>query len=246
MADKFVLNDDALDTDSEEESEIKAPENAPTPTEPEKKDKKEKPPMVPFHRLFRFATAFDGLLIFLGLIGAFASGASRPVYMIFFGEIFNAINGANIVDEVSQLSLVFVYIGIVTFVATYLETACFIHTAERQSARCRETYVSAILRQEVAFYDKHNAGALASRVTSDTITFSDGIGEYVGKLANAIGSLIAGFTVAFVKGWQMTLVMLAITPLMGITTAVIMRQAAALQSRKQDAYARAGGVASEK
>ena len=42
------------------------------------------------------------------------------------------------------------------------------------------------------------------------------IGEKVGNLIHNVGTFLAGMAVAFSKGWSMTLVLLAVVPIMAL------------------------------
>lgn len=53
-------------------------------------------------------------------------------------------------------------------------------TGERQAARIRSLYLRAILRQDVAFFDKEmNTGEVVGRLSGDTVLIQDAIGEKV-------------------------------------------------------------------
>ena len=60
----------------------------------------------------------------IGSIGAAASGAALPVFAYLFGKIVNnigALTGSDLISNVNQTVLYFVYLAIGTFVASYLE-----------------------------------------------------------------------------------------------------------------------------
>lgn len=53
-------------------------------------------------------------------------------------------------------------------------------TGERQAARIRSLYLSTILRQDVAFFDKEsNTGEVVGRMSGDTVLIQDAMGEKV-------------------------------------------------------------------
>ena len=53
-------------------------------------------------------------------------------------------------------------------------------TGERQAARIRSLYLSSILRQDVAFFDKQsNTGEVVGRLSGDTQLIQDVMGEKV-------------------------------------------------------------------
>lgn len=60
--------------------------------------------------------------------------------------------------EVNKDVAVLCYIGLGTFVATYLYMFTWIYSGETATRRIRERYLKAILRQNVAFFDKMGPG----------------------------------------------------------------------------------------
>lgn len=72
-----------LEAQRQEQAKIDAAtkDGSPAPAPPKK--------MVPFSAMFRYATAKDKLLMFLGILGAMGGGASMPGFSLVFGEILN-------------------------------------------------------------------------------------------------------------------------------------------------------------
>ena len=58
------------------------------------------------------------------------------------------------------------------------EVACWMVTGERQAARIRKMYLKAILRQDIAFFDKETStGEVIGRMSGDTVLIQDAMGE---------------------------------------------------------------------
>lgn len=55
---------------------------------------------------------------------------------------------------------------------------------------------------------------------SDVSKISEGIGDKVGMFFQAVATFFAGFIVGFIRGWKLTLVIMAISPIMGLSAAV--------------------------
>lgn len=89
------------------------------------------------------------------------------------------------------------------------------------------------MRQEVAFFDNNQSGVLVSRLSADAQVVQSGVSEkfvmvrlfyelchfkliqspFLKKqLFSYIAQIVGGIVVAFVYGWEMTLVMLACSP----------------------------------
>lgn len=58
------------------------------------------------------------------------------------------------------------------FVCTFTYMWVWVYTGEVGSKRLRESYLRAILRQDIAYFDKVGAGEVATRIQTDTREFS--------------------------------------------------------------------------
>jgi ATP-binding cassette, subfamily B (MDR/TAP), member 1 len=53
-------------------------------------------------------------------------------------------------------------------------------TGERQAGRVRALYLKAVLRQDIAYFDKEmTTGKVTGRISADTVLIQDAIGEKV-------------------------------------------------------------------
>lgn len=109
--------------------------------------------------------------------------------------------------EISHLSLYFVYLGIGAFCSNYIATVGFIYTGEHITQKLRQKYLAAILRQNVAFFDKLGAGEITNRITGDMATIQDGVSHKVGLTVAGLSMFVGALVVGFVKNWKLTLIM---------------------------------------
>ncbi|EOA26469.1 hypothetical protein CARUB_v10022518mg [Capsella rubella] len=217
-------------------------------TEKKKKNKEEhdeKTKSVPFYKLFAFADSFDFLLMFLGTLGSIGNGLGFPIMTLLFGDLIDAFgqNQTDTTDKVSKIALKFVWLGIGTFVAAFLQLSGWMISGERQAARIRSLYLKTILRQDIAFFDiDTNTGEVVGRMSGDTVLIQDAMGEKVGKAIQLVSTFVGGFVIAFIRGWLLTLVMLSSIPLLVMAGALLAIVIAKTASRGQTAYAKAAVV----
>ena len=122
----------------------------------------------------------------------------------------------------------------------------FIYTAERQAHQVRIRYLRAVLRQNISWFDlNEGAGAVATRITSDTLAIQDGIGEKVPLSINYAATFVSGFIIAFIKSWELTLVLLSVIPLMGGAAFVMGTVNGKFQTLISQVYSEAGNYAEE-
>ncbi|EGW07209.1 Multidrug resistance protein 3, partial [Cricetulus griseus] len=80
---------------------------------------------------------------------------------------------------------------------------------------------------------------------SDISKISEGIGDKVGMFFQAVATFFAGFIVGFIRGWKLTLVIMAISPILGLSAAVWAKILSTFSDKELAAYAKAGAVAEE-
>ncbi|CAM6016899.1 unnamed protein product [Sphagnum balticum] len=209
------------------------------------------PPSVPYYKLFSFADGYDFLLMFLGATGACVHGVAIPIFFVFFGKLINAF-GQYYADpekmsaEVAKNALYFLYLAIVVLISAWLEVACWMQTGERQSARMRISYLQAMLSQDVGFFDTDcTTGEIVSRISSDTLLVQDAISEKAGNYLHYMARFFAGFAVGFSSVWQLTLVTLAVVPLIALAGGAYAVVMIGITSKSQKAYSNAGEIAEE-
>ncbi|CAF2131417.1 unnamed protein product [Brassica napus] len=215
------------------------------------KEKKAATPKVSFLKLFSFADFNDCVLMTLGSIGACIHGASVPVFFIFFGKLINII-GIAYMDrhqashKVAKYSLDFVYLSVAILFSSWLEVACWMHTGERQAAKMRRAYLRSILSQDISLFDTEaSSGEVISAITSDILVVQDALSEKVGNFLHYISRFIAGFAIGFTSVWQISLVTLAIVPLIALAGGMYAFVAIGLIARVRKSYIKAGQVAEE-
>jgi len=148
-------------------------------------------------------------------------------------------------DEVTRLALWMVYLGLMSFVAYWGQYTLLNLAAIRQVKKLREAYLKAMLKQDIAWFDQVGAGALTQRISSDTVIIEEAIGSKFGDMLRFVSTFFSGFIMGFVNGWKMTLVLIAVTPLLAIAGAFLMWVMSSLSKKGQDAYADAGAIATE-
>ncbi|XP_006891547.1 PREDICTED: multidrug resistance protein 3 [Elephantulus edwardii] len=214
--------------------------------------------------LFRYSDWQDKLFMSLGTIMAIAHGSGLPLMMIVFGEMTDSfvntagnfsfpvnfslllINPGRILEEeMTRYAYYYSGLGAGVLVAAYIQVSFWTLAAGRQIRKIRHKFFHAILRQEIGWFDKNDITELNTRLTDDISKISEGIGDKVGMFFQAVATFFAGFIVGFIRGWKLTLVIMAISPILGLSAAVWAKILSAFTDKELAAYAKAGAVAEE-
>jgi len=147
--------------------------------------------------------------------------------------------------DMNRYAVYFVLIGVGAFVAAYLQVACLVSSSERQAYVIRTKFFRSILKQEIGWFDTNPSGELTTRLTDDINKIKSGIGDKLGTFVQFFTAFLGGFIVGFIYGWELTLVILAVSPLLAICAAAMTKLLTSMTSLELDAYAKAGAVAEE-
>ncbi|KAI3361034.1 hypothetical protein L3Q82_013229, partial [Scortum barcoo] len=145
----------------------------------------------------------------------------------------------------SSYAIYYSIMGAVVLVAAYMQVAFWTLAAGRQVKRIRKLFFHCIMQQEIGWFDVNETGELNTRLTDDVYKIQEGIGDKAGMLIQAYTTFITSFIIGFSKGWKLTLVILAVSPALGISAALFSKVLASFTSKEQTAYAKAGAVAEE-
>lgn len=135
-----------------------------------------------------------------------------------FGEIYYVL-GLPDADEVMrrtiEYSLLFIVVGIVTGLGTFLQMHMFGLSGVRMTTRIRKMAFAAMLRQDMGWYDEdsNSVGALCARLSSDAGAVQGATGTRVGAVLQAASTLIIGIGISMYYTWKMTLVSVVSIPL---------------------------------
>ncbi|XP_054420071.1 ATP-dependent translocase ABCB1 [Pteronotus mesoamericanus] len=234
-----------------------------------KNEKKEKKPTVSVFTMFRYSNWLDRLYMLLGTLFAIIHGAALPLTMLVFGDMtdsfanagkFNNLTFVNISnfslfnnthhfakleENMKTYSYYYCAIGAGVLVAAYIQVSFWCMAAGRQINKIRKQFFHAVMQQEIGWFDVHDVGELNTRLIDDVSKINEGIGDKIGMFFQSIATFFTGFILGFIRGWKLTLVILAISPVLGLSAAIWAKILSSFTNKELCAYAKAGAVAEE-
>ena len=197
-----------------------------------------------FRRILALARPEAGRLfagtLFL-LIGSGLSLATPKIVGVFIDGVVGGEGRAAVDRGVLLLLLVFALTGAATAARAWLFTTA----GERVVARLRKALFGALIRQEVGFFDAQRTGELTNRLAADTQVLQNAVTVNVSMALRFALTALGAVAVLLWMNWQLTLVMLAVVPVVAVGAGFYGRSLRAVSREVQDALAEATAVAEE-
>ncbi|CDP07374.1 unnamed protein product [Coffea canephora] len=201
--------------------------------------------------LFAAADKIDYILMFFGSAGACLHGAALPAFFVLFGRMIDSLghlssNPHQMASVVSKYAVYLVYLGLVILMSAWIGVACWAQTGERQTTRLRLKYLQSILKKNISFFDTEAMDKnLTFHISSDAILVQDAIGDKIGHSLRYLSQFFVGFAIGFISVWQLTLLTLAVVPLIAIAGGAYTLIMSTISQKGEAAYAEAGKIAEE-
>ncbi|XP_071416994.1 ATP-binding cassette sub-family B member 5 isoform X4 [Pithys albifrons albifrons] len=210
---------------------------------------KENLPDVPYSRILALNKP-EWLYVLLGVIAAAVIGGVHPAFAVIFGKIIGAFQERDPVKRSKNtlvLSLMFLLLGVITLAAYIIQGFMFGKSGEMLTMRLRSLSFRALLQQEIGWYDdqKNAVGVLLTRLATDASQVKGATGSRLALMTMAVFTLVTAIIIAFVYGWQLTLLILACIPYIIVTNAVSVKSMSGHAAKDQKALEEAGRISTE-
>uniref|UniRef100_A0A7M4FAJ1 Multidrug resistance protein 1-like n=1 Tax=Crocodylus porosus TaxID=8502 RepID=A0A7M4FAJ1_CROPO len=187
-----------------------------------KEREEEKLPAVPYSRILALNKP-EWWYILFGVTAAAISGGVYPAFAVIFGKIIGVSS-----ELYSEL----------------IETKRIYRTFSPALTAITELH---FCLQEIGWYDdnKNAVGVLLTRLATDASQVKGATGSRLGLLTMTVCTLLTAIIIAFVYGWQLTLLILACIPFIIATNAVRISSVSGHASKDQKALEEAGRISTE-
>ncbi|GJV84198.1 ABC transporter family protein [Tanacetum coccineum] len=198
------------------------------------------------------ADGADMFLMALGVLGAIGDGIVMPAMLFVSSSIVNNIGASSLstdvlTDRINQNAVNLCYLAVVKWVACFLEGYCWSRTAERQTSRLRSTYLKAVLRQEVAYFDLKVTSTtdIITSVSSDSVIIQDVISEKMPVLLMNVAAFFGAYIVSFMLLLRLAIVAIPFIILLVIPGLIYGRILMRLSRKVREEYNKADTVAEQ-
>ncbi|KAL6550538.1 (ABC) transporter [Orobanche minor] len=154
---------------------------------------------------------------FLGTICAFIAGAQMPLFALGVTQALVSyyMDWDTTCKEVKKIAFLFCGGAVITVIVHAITHMCFGIMGERLTLRVREQMFTAMLRNEIGWFDDVNntSSMLASQLESDATLLRTVVVDRSTILLQNVGLTVTSFIITFILNWRLTLVVIATYPL---------------------------------
>ncbi|KAL5057083.1 hypothetical protein RYX36_028687 [Vicia faba] len=186
----------------------------------EREAQQRKPPSL--RKLAELSSA-EWLYAVLGSIGAAAFGSFNPLLAYVIGLVVAAYyridKHHHLEQEINKWCLIIGCMGIVTVIANFLQHFYFGIMGEKMTERVRRMMFSAMLRNEVGWFDdeENSADNLSMRLANDATFVRAAFSNRLSIFIQDSAAVIVGLLIGAVLHWRLALVAFATLPILCIS-----------------------------
>ena len=194
-------------------------------------------------RLFGYTKKYRAMLIF-GILSAAISSLLGLIFPQFVGRFVDKFKSNNINDlntTIMLLILVFLTQAIFNFLRTYLLNV----SGEGVVADLRSSLYQHLLSLSNHFFSNKRTGEITSRLTSDIASVRGVVSTALAQFINQGVMLIGSIVLLFITNYKLTLLMLAVVPVVILAAAFFGKKIRKISTKFQDTIAKANANAEE-
>lgn len=207
---------------------------------------------VGFSRVLVLAKPEVGHLV-IGTIALLISSTTNLLIPKFGGKIIDIVSGdistpekqSQALDAIKNTILDIVLIVVIGSLCAALRSWLFSSSSERIVARLRKKLFSHLINQEIAFFDVTRTGELLSRLSEDSSIIKNAATTNLSDALRSLSTTFIGLGFMFTTSWKLTLLALAVVPVISVGVRKVGRYLRELSHKTQAAAALAASIAEE-
>lgn len=199
--------------------------------------------------LLRFVRPYRGLY-FISFTFLLLSSITNMAFPLFFGKLFNASGASKGVDfsdmnNISTIVVILFLIFGVQSVFSFLRIYTGAIVTESVLCDVRQTAYSRLITLPINFFNRNKIGELSSRLSSDVETLQEVFNTTFAEFFRQIIVLVTGITMLAILSWKLSLIMLAVVPVIAISAVFFGRFIKKLSRESRDKVAESNHVVEE-
>jgi subfamily B ATP-binding cassette protein MsbA len=194
-------------------------------------------------RLLTYVRPYAGMFI-LSVLGFLVFAATEPAQAKLLGVMIDAVQAKDF-DARYYIPLMLIGLYVVRGIASYIGNYYLSRVSNSVVHDLRTSLFNHIIYLPTRFYDDNNSGHIISRVIFNTAQVTGAATDALKVIIREGLTVIALFGYIFYLNWKMSLVFIAVAPLIGVLVAKVGNKLRKLSTKLQDSAAELTQVCNE-
>jgi len=181
---------------------------------------------------------------FLGLFFLFLTGITALLFPKLIGDMIDNAEEA-MLQDIDRVAIFLLILFLAQAVFSFFRIYLFVNVTEHVLADLRKATYNNLIRLPMAFFSKNRIGDLNSRISTDINMLSDTFTTVVAEFLRQSMLIVGGIAFLAYTSIELTLVMLAIVPLVAVFAVVFGRIIRRISKETQDRIAKSNIIVEE-
>nr|QOE83899.1 ATP binding cassette transporter subtype B2 [Diabrotica virgifera] len=188
--------------------------------------------------------------ILIAGVGSIVVGWGWPIFAVFFGSVLGTLakyDTEYIETETTRYCIFFVIAGVICMISVFLQNYLLGIAGEKMTERIRTQMFTAIISQEMGFFDKksNGVGALCAKLAGDSSSIQGATGQRVGAILQSLSTFGIAIALSMYYQWKLGLLMASFTPLMLVAIFIEKRNTTGLSEAREKSLQKSTKIAVE-
>jgi ABC transporter fused permease/ATP-binding protein len=194
-------------------------------------------------RLFQYVGKHKWKL-HLGLVFLLFTGATALVFPWMLGDLIKSVEVKHF-DKINQIGIYLIIVLTFQSVFSYFRIYLFVNFTENTLAVLRQKLYAQMIQLPMSFYAEQRVGDLNSRISSDIAQLSDTLTTTIAEFLRQFILIIGGIILLMVISPKLTILMLAIVPVVAVAAVIFGRFIRKTSREVQDKIAESNTIVQE-
>jgi ABC transporter fused permease/ATP-binding protein len=211
----------------------------------EDKDKKRinKAALKKSFRLFKYVRPYFGTFS-IGMIFLFLSSGASMVFPYLTGKLIDAAN-SDFLDRINEIALLLMGVFFLNAIFSYFRIYLFAIVTQKTLASLRQATYNHLIHLPMGFFSARRVGELNSRIASDISLLQETLTTTIAEFLRQIIIIVIGISLLTYMSVKLTLLMLALVPVVVIIAVLFGRKIRKLSKSAQDEVANSNIIVEE-
>lgn len=194
-------------------------------------------------RLFRYIKPYSGTFA-IGLVFLLLSSLASMVFPYFSGQLVDAAK-SDLVDDINKIALILLGVFFLNAVFSFFRIYLFAIVTQKTLATIRQATYQHLIKLKMSFYSERRVGELTSRISSDIALLQETLTTTIAEFLRQILVIIIGIALLTYLSVKLTLLMLALVPVVVIIAIIFGKKIKGLSKEAQDKIADSNVIVEE-